>query len=250
MLTKNKLHACKHIFLDLGGVLFYDEYVLLKFYYTAFCLINKEKKIALNDFFLAREKLFVQYKNDWIRIYLKTTLDINKMESIIAESWNGVIKNFSNLFILYPTAQKFLSDLKKKYKLYVVANQPREAKNVLENLGLYNYFEKVYIDSIIGFSKPDLEFYKYALRDSGAITNETIHIGDRLDNDIIPALKLQILPIKLKLPVQKVIMEDLDQEFVEKFYTSIRKIWHRIVEDQSANYAVAHSHEELVQALT
>jgi HAD superfamily hydrolase (TIGR01549 family) len=249
ILSKNKTHFCKNIFLDLGGVLFYDEYVLLEFYHNSYSLIIRNKNITTDDFFLARQSLYPQYKSDWLRVYLKTLFDTNKMESIIAESWNCVLKNFSKLFLPYPHSLDFIFNLKKKYKLYIVANQPKVVNNILNNLKLINYFEKVYLDTIVGFSKPDLEFYKYVLNDSCTIPDETIHIGDRLDNDIIPALKLKILPIKLVFPIQKVSIGKLDKKFVESFYNSISKLWYRMVEDKSYNYAIAHSYEEILEAL-
>ena len=42
----------------------------------------------------------------------------------------------------------------------------------------------------VGYAKPDFEIFNVALEQADCKPNETVMIGDRLDNDIIPAKKL------------------------------------------------------------
>lgn len=249
MRVKNKTNLYKNIFLDLGGVLFYDEYVLLEFYYQSYLLITQNRDVTSEDFFKARQSLYPQYKSDWLRVYLKTLFNVNKMEEIIAESWDNVLKNFSKLFVPYHNSIDFILELKKKYKLYIVANQPKEAQDVLNNTEITKYFEKIYLDTDIGLSKPDLKFYEYILNDSGVEAHETIHIGDRLDNDVIPALKLKICPIKLILPIKKISIEKIDKKFATSFYKSISDAWHRIEENDVYDYSIFRSYDEIIETL-
>lgn len=249
MRLKNRTNLYKNIFLDLGGVLFYDEYVLFEFYYKSYSQIIQNVDITSEDFFKARQDLYLQYKSEWLRTYLKTLFNSDKMEEIISESWSSVLRNFSKLFVPYHGSLDFILELKKKYKLYIVANQPKEAQEVLNNMGITKYFEKVYLDADIGLSKPDLKFYEYILNDSGLKAHETIHIGDRIDNDVIPALKLKICPIKLFMPIKKISKEKIDKKFIKNFYNSISNVWHRIEENDLYDYSVFHSYNEILEIL-
>ena len=48
-----------------------------------------------------------------------------------------------------------------------------------------------------GVSKPDPELYAVALKQAGCEPEEAVMIGDRIDNDIIPAKRLGLLTIRI-----------------------------------------------------
>ena len=55
------------------------------------------------------------------------------------------------------------------------------------------------IDSYeVGISKPNLEIFKLALSEAKCLPIEAVMIGDRIDNDIIPALSLGMKTIWIK----------------------------------------------------
>lgn len=99
---------------------------------------------------------------------------------------------------LYPDAQSVLGELSKKYKLGIIANQSLGSKERLDNWGIGKYFDLVVASAEEGVSKPDLEIFNIALKKADCRAENAVMIGDRLDNDIIPAKHLGMKTIWVK----------------------------------------------------
>lgn len=97
---------------------------------------------------------------------------------------------FGELERLYPDTITILDKLSKKYKLGIIANQIAETQRRIDNWGIGKYFDVVVASAEVGYAKPDFEIFNVALEQADCKPNETVMIGDRLDNDIIPAKKL------------------------------------------------------------
>jgi HAD superfamily hydrolase (TIGR01509 family) len=74
--------------------------------------------------------------------------------------------------------------------LGLIANQPKEIVPVLERLGLWDSFQVRGISQRVELSKPDPEFYRWALGQAGCDPEEAIMIGDTVKYDILPARAL------------------------------------------------------------
>lgn len=97
---------------------------------------------------------------------------------------------YGELEKLYPDTKMILEILSKKYKLGVIANQIAGTKDRLDNWGIGRYFDVVVASAEAGCAKPDLMIFNLALEQAGCKPNEAVMIGDRLDNDIVPAKQL------------------------------------------------------------
>ncbi len=97
---------------------------------------------------------------------------------------------YGELEKLYPDTKMILDTLSKKYKLGVIANQVAGTKDRLDDWGIGTYFDVVVASAEAGFAKPDLKIFNLALEQAGCKPNEAVMIGDRLDNDIVPAKQL------------------------------------------------------------
>ncbi len=84
------------------------------------------------------------------------------------------------------------------YKLGVVANQTLDALKLLKNTGINKYFRNFEVSESIGFAKPDERIFLYVMNMLEVSNEECIMIGDRIDNDIIPANNLNIYSIRIK----------------------------------------------------
>ncbi|WP_248698099.1 HAD family hydrolase [Methanosarcina acetivorans] len=91
-----------------------------------------------------------------------------------------------------------MRNLYNKYTLSLADNANADIKNVLKDLGVLQYFSCTDISDDIKISKPDCKFFQYYLDKLSTEPIETIFIGDRLDNDIIPAKVLGIRTIWFK----------------------------------------------------
>ncbi len=102
----------------------------------------------------------------------------------------GLIKTpwHSDDEILYQDADSVLRYLKDSgYKLGIIANQAPGAAERLKNWGIADCFSVIASSSELGVAKPDPQIFEKALAMAGCTASQSVMIGDRLDNDIIPA---------------------------------------------------------------
>ena len=99
-------------------------------------------------------------------------------------------KWYGELEKLYPDTKMVLEILSQKYKLGVIANQVAGTKDRLDNWGIGKYFDVVVASAEAECAKPDLKLFNLALEQAGCKPNEAVMIGDRLDNDVVPAKQL------------------------------------------------------------
>ena len=91
---------------------------------------------------------------------------------------------------LYPDTMECLRILKKKYKLGIIANQIPGAEKRLEEMGIRRYFDVIVSSAEEGVAKPDPRIFNIALIRAGCTPKQAVLIGDRIDNDIVPAKQM------------------------------------------------------------
>ena len=69
-------------------------------------------------------------------------------------------------------------------RLVVVSNSDGSVEQVLVNLGMRPYLERVFDSHIVGYEKPDPRFFQHALDETDANSATTLHIGDIYAADI------------------------------------------------------------------
>ncbi len=107
-----------------------------------------------------------------------------KAYGVILPAWD------SSLEKLYEAAQRVIAGLYGKYKLGIIANQISGTQERLDNWGIGKYFDVVMASAEAGCAKPDPKIFTMALDKAGCEAADAFMVGDRLDNDIIPAKKL------------------------------------------------------------
>ena len=86
----------------------------------------------------------------------------------------------------------------KGYKLGIIANQKLGTKERLDSWGLRQYFEVIVASTEIGYAKPDKAIFEKAFELARCTAAESMMVGDRLDNDIIPAKSLGMKTVWIK----------------------------------------------------
>ncbi len=104
----------------------------------------------------------------------------------------------SQFEILYDDAKATLQQLKKQYKIGIIANQTLGCEDRLKQLGIAKYIDLLVYSEKEGYSKPDLRLFEIALQRSGCKASDCYMIGDRIDNDIIPAKQLGMKTIWIR----------------------------------------------------
>ena len=91
---------------------------------------------------------------------------------------------------LYDDTDKCLEALSKNYKIGVIANQSLGTAQRLESFGILKFIALVIASAEEGVAKPDIRIFETALRRADCKPEQAVMIGDRIDNDIVPAKKL------------------------------------------------------------
>ncbi len=119
------------------------------------------------------------------------------LRKVIAKLKKRMREEFFRYNKLYAGVIGLLEELQGKYLLGVASNNFAEAKEWLKNFGLYDYFATVTLSEEVWLFKPDTRFYEYVLNKLGASPEETMMVGDRLDNDIFPANRLGMTTVRV-----------------------------------------------------
>ena len=87
---------------------------------------------------------------------------------------------------LYPDAASCLTRTRAAgYRVGIAANQPAAASDALARLGLA--YDHLAISQVLGVSKPDPAFFQKLVELADCPPERIAYVGDRLDNDILPA---------------------------------------------------------------
>lgn len=198
----------KHLFFDLDHTLWDFEANSRQTLEELFHSMQLQSK-GINDFDLFHknylvhnDKLWDRYRNGfikvdelrWKRMWL-TLLDFKVADEALAREM-GVV--FLDLLptrkILFPYAIEILEYLvDKKYNLHLITNGFEKTQHSkLKNSGLDKYFAEVITSEASNSLKPHKEIFEYAFKKTGALSIESIMIGDTIEVDILGAVNAGI----------------------------------------------------------
>ncbi|MCH7971440.1 MAG: HAD family hydrolase [Chloroflexi bacterium] len=80
--------------------------------------------------------------------------------------------------------------------LGLAANQPSRTIESLDRVGILRYFRYQEVSGSTGLRKPDPRLLLHACEGLGVVPEEAIMVGDRIDNDIVPARMLGMTAIR------------------------------------------------------
>jgi HAD superfamily hydrolase (TIGR01549 family) len=99
---------------------------------------------------------------------------------------------------VYPQAVNCLAELHKNYKLGIIANQISGTAGRMKEYGLYPYLDLIIASAEEGIEKPDLRIFQTALERANCRPENAAMIGDRIDNDIVPAKQKGMITIWIR----------------------------------------------------
>lgn len=152
-------------------------------------LINEEKAYEhrMRDMAGAANKSYEEIYELAINFYKenkKGDLEVTKLLGLPKQKW------YFEDEVLYKETVSCLEQLSKKYKIGVIANQELGTAERLQQHGILKYIDLVIASAEEGVAKPDPKIFEIALERSGCKAENAMMIGDRIDNDIVPAKKI------------------------------------------------------------
>ena len=174
------MNKVKWIFFDIGSTLVDESAV----YEDRISEITCSNNIKINEFI---EK-----------VKLRAQTNPKPIISVAADYGAKVPAWRHDLEILYPDTKEVLQELGQKYKLGIIANQDYGTEKRLIDFGIRQYIDLIIASAEEGVEKPDLRIFQLALDRADCKPEEAVMVGDRLDNDIIPANKIGMTTVWIK----------------------------------------------------
>lgn len=111
---------------------------------------------------------------------------------------------------LYPETIDALEKLSQNYQLGIIAHQSATVRALLEEWGVESYFQLIILSEEVGLSKPDSTIFKLALQKANTTANRIVYVGDRYDNDIVPAKSLGMRAVRILTGMGRFAVEDME----------------------------------------
>ncbi|WP_240506219.1 HAD family hydrolase [Thermoactinospora rubra] len=113
-------------------------------------------------------------------------IDIDAEVAAWAREEPGSLRNRFDADDLYPDVREALQALRDAgHQVIIAGNQPVEAYDALAAMGLPA--DSIHTSDGWGVAKPQPEFFAKVAAVAGREPREILYVGDRLDNDVLPA---------------------------------------------------------------
>ncbi|NUT32611.1 MAG: HAD family hydrolase [Hamadaea sp.] len=113
-----------------------------------------------------------------------------------AEDPAGLRENF-DADDLYPDVREALGELRERgLRVIIAGNQPPQARAALEAMDLPA--DAVFTSAEWGVEKPEPAFFTKVAEVAGHPAEHIAYVGDRLDNDVLPAAAAGMMPVLIR----------------------------------------------------
>lgn len=131
------------------------------------------------------------------RPVLREVLRLIRPDLDVADAVRGRGAQVFSVDHLYPDALPCMLAVRDMgYRVGIAANQPALADAVVRGSDLP--FEWLLISDVEGVSKPDPAFFERILQLSGLPASSIAYVGDRVDNDVVPAVRAGMTAVHVR----------------------------------------------------
>jgi FMN phosphatase YigB (HAD superfamily) len=131
------------------------------------------------------------------RPVLREVMRLIRPDLDVAEALRGRGGQVFSAKDLYPDALPCMLAVRDLgYRVGIAANQPAPADAVVRGSGLP--FEWLLISDVEGVSKPDPAFFERIVQVSGLPASSIAYVGDRVDNDVVPAVRAGMAAVHVR----------------------------------------------------
>ncbi|MDP4268129.1 MAG: HAD family hydrolase [Bacteroidota bacterium] len=138
---------------------------------------------------------------------------MNKYKSIVFDWGNTLMIDYPEMkgpmcywdkVSLVDNVKEVLDILSEKYDCFVASNAGDSDTNLMINalklVDIDRYFKGFYTSIDLGYSKPDLMYFRTILEQTGYSADEIIMVGNDYNKDIVPAKKVGMKTIYFAYP--------------------------------------------------
>lgn len=190
------------IFFDIGNVVMNDDPVMA-FLYAELHSALRERGIEVPFEQLLDERECAIRERGPGHWYLlgERYLGTDGLHSLMHHCASRIRQDYMAFHNVLPGMAEALERLSRDHSLGILANQLRESVSALEECGLRRHFRVLAVSELLDLKKPDPAIFQWALENAGCAPEEAIMVGDRIDNDIVPARSLGLWTIWFHAPL-------------------------------------------------
>ncbi len=179
------------LFFDVGNVLFDDTRQM----FVAYDVLYQHLRLAgfRGSFseLLAEREVRARAGENWInRAIAEERLTAAQVQACFGQMRAQLEAEYDRNHLLWPEWPAALDQLSASFQLGIIANQAEVCRESLRRRGLLSRFQVVAISDELGMEKPHHGIFDWAQDRSGAAAADCWMIGDRIDNDVVPAQAL------------------------------------------------------------
>ncbi|MFE6864792.1 HAD family hydrolase [Nocardia sp. NPDC057668] len=128
---------------------------------------------------------------------LRPGIDLDAEQEAWALAEPDSLRNNFDADDLYPDVVPALGELRSRgLQVIIAGNQPPQAKSALEKMELP--VDGIYTSAEWELEKPDPEFFAKVAEVAGVKFREICYVGDRVDNDVLPAAAAGMVPTLIR----------------------------------------------------
>ena len=194
------------VFVDLGGTL-WDEAPWHDFLYRTYAdvLGQRGHPVPLDVLRSRLEVLIRDHVSAYTRAFVQEQVpDEGEASSVLHEVSRRTRDRAGELQPLLPGALEVLDDLRRDHHVGILANQPATVRSHLEATGVAARAELVLLSDEVRRAKPDPALYRVALERAGCPPGEAVMVGDRIDNDVVPAKAVGMRTVRLRCSAYRI----------------------------------------------
>lgn len=171
---------------DIGGIIYSDDVFKRSIFTALEKMIGSIDEQAFSDIYLAHLKSQSGSLRSKLCIAFLGSLD--RKDELMQEATKLWLFTDSDLYL---DAKSCIETMRQAgCKIGIVANQARTAVAALTFHQIAPLIDFMGISAVVGLEKPDPAIFQLALQSLGALAAQTVHVGNRLDTDVLPAQSL------------------------------------------------------------
>ncbi|MBN1158548.1 MAG: YjjG family noncanonical pyrimidine nucleotidase [Bacteroidales bacterium] len=172
----NALEAFQDIFSRLA--LPEDSFDPLKF----LCIFEKHNDRFWVEYRKGHIKKDVLRSERFVHSFRDLGIHDTELAKTVSDLYMELVPQKTNLF---KYVHETLEYLRHKYHLYILTNGFAEVQlKKINACGLQSYFRRLFIAEMVGYQKPDIRFFEYAVKSVHAHKTECLMTGDDAEADV------------------------------------------------------------------
>lgn len=228
------MSVVRAVFFDLGLTLIYSprEASFIKVAEELGVKVNlqdvKEAHLFVDHFFMRNYPgVLAQDPEDFYDRYISMVLSYLHLDLALSTFLDNLFKRYPprKVWVPYPDSTSTLRRLKEMgVAIGLISNWDGSARQVLKNVGLYDFFDDVLISSEVGISKPDPRIFEMAIERLGVSAEESLYVGDNYFDDVVGANSIGMKAMLIRRSPVKYWVGEGNYEIIHSLSEVLNKI--------------------------